>query len=187
MHKLLLAVLLSFTTTLGSPPQPTPEPSPQQYLSVIPPKQINCLAEAIYHEARGEPILGQVAVGMVVLNRTQTREFSGTICDVVYAKNQFTWTATPHRQPSGPEFVFAQNLATSLIRCTNDEVCSNYIPPYLKSITFFSVGGFRNKNLNYVATIGMHRFYRFSDEYNENKKNDLLRKYPWASCLDLRA
>jgi hypothetical protein len=41
-----------------------------------------CLAQAIYFEARGEPLDGQVAVAEVVLNRVQDRRFPGTVCGV---------------------------------------------------------------------------------------------------------
>ena len=41
-----------------------------------------CLAEAIYFEARGEPIEGQVAVAEVVLNRVDDRRYPKTVCGV---------------------------------------------------------------------------------------------------------
>src|SRR5690606_29914794 len=47
-------------------------------------KELNCLATAIYFEARGESYRGQVAVGQVVLNRVQHRLYPSTICGVVY-------------------------------------------------------------------------------------------------------
>ena len=42
-----------------------------------------CLTEAIYFEARGEPIKGQVAVAEVILNRKASPEFPSSICGVV--------------------------------------------------------------------------------------------------------
>jgi N-acetylmuramoyl-L-alanine amidase len=45
--------------------------------------QLVCLAENIYHEARGQSIQGQVAVAMVTLNRVKSDMFPNTICDVV--------------------------------------------------------------------------------------------------------
>ena len=36
------------------------------------PAEATCLAEAVYHEARNEPIKGQIAVAQVVLNRRQS-------------------------------------------------------------------------------------------------------------------
>lgn len=42
-----------------------------------------CLAEAIYHEARGEPLVGQIAVAEVVLNRRDSGRYPDTVCGVV--------------------------------------------------------------------------------------------------------
>jgi len=42
-----------------------------------------CLAEAIYFEARGEPALGQMAVGQVIINRANNPAYPRKICDVV--------------------------------------------------------------------------------------------------------
>ena len=47
-------------------------------------KAEKCLAEAIYFEARGEPVRGQMAVAQVVLNRTFSGYYPGTVCGVVY-------------------------------------------------------------------------------------------------------
>lgn len=43
-----------------------------------------CLAEAIYFEARGESIAGQMAVGEVVMNRVDDPRFPRTICEVTH-------------------------------------------------------------------------------------------------------
>ncbi len=43
-----------------------------------------CLATAIYHEARGEPEQGQLAVVDVILNRVNSSRYPDTICGVVY-------------------------------------------------------------------------------------------------------
>jgi spore germination cell wall hydrolase CwlJ-like protein len=47
-------------------------------------KAEKCLAEAVYFEARGEPVLGQVAVAQVVLNRAFSGKYPSTVCGVVY-------------------------------------------------------------------------------------------------------
>ncbi|MBK8084994.1 MAG: cell wall hydrolase [Devosia sp.] len=43
-----------------------------------------CLAQAIYHEARGEPREGQLAVANVVINRAMSKKYPSTICGVVF-------------------------------------------------------------------------------------------------------
>lgn len=45
--------------------------------------ELTCLALNIYHEARGEPFEGRLAVAHVVLNRVADRRFPRTICAVV--------------------------------------------------------------------------------------------------------
>lgn len=42
-----------------------------------------CLAQAIYYEARSEPVLGQYAVAGVVLNRVDDPRYEDTVCEVV--------------------------------------------------------------------------------------------------------
>ena len=54
-------------------------------------RQINCLALNVYHESRGESVEGQIAVANVTLNRVEHDNWPGTVCDVVYQKNQFSW------------------------------------------------------------------------------------------------
>ena len=48
------------------------------------------LAKTIYAEGRGEPYIGQVAIGAVVLNRVRSAQFPNTISGVVYQKHAFT-------------------------------------------------------------------------------------------------
>jgi N-acetylmuramoyl-L-alanine amidase len=49
-----------------------------------------CLALNVYHEARGEPIDGQLLVAETVINRSVQRNQS--VCEVVYATKQYSWT-----------------------------------------------------------------------------------------------
>lgn len=52
----------------------------------------DCMALNIYHEARGEPILGQIAVAQVTLNRMELDDYPDTVCGVVWQPWQFSWT-----------------------------------------------------------------------------------------------
>ena len=45
--------------------------------------ELRCLAEAIYFEARGEPLNGQYAVGEVIINRSLSQLFPNSICSVI--------------------------------------------------------------------------------------------------------
>lgn len=52
-----------------------------------------CLALNIYHEARGEPLEGQIAVAYVTDNRA--KRDPKNYCKVVYDRKQFSWTSAP--------------------------------------------------------------------------------------------
>ncbi len=50
---------------------------------------VNLLAHLIHGESRGEPYVGQVAVGAVVLNRVNNSNFPNTIAGVIYQRGAF--------------------------------------------------------------------------------------------------
>lgn len=50
-----------------------------------------CLAQAIYFEARGEPLDGQLAVGQVVVNRSHSGLYPADYCSVVTQPAQFSF------------------------------------------------------------------------------------------------
>lgn len=65
-------------------------------------KEIECLAQNIYFEAKSESLKGQIAVGLVTINRVLSEKYPNTICEVVWQKRkhpktgkwvaQFSWT-----------------------------------------------------------------------------------------------
>lgn len=59
---------------------------------------LECMALNLYHEARGEDPVGIIAVGKVVINRVNSKQFPNTICKVVKQggqkrryRCQFSW------------------------------------------------------------------------------------------------
>lgn len=54
-------------------------------------REQDCLASAVYFEARGEPLKGQLAVADVVLNRVASSRYPDTICEVVEQPMQFSF------------------------------------------------------------------------------------------------
>ncbi len=53
--------------------------------------EIECLAGAVYFEAKSETLEGQLAVGRVVVNRARSGRFPGSYCGVVYQRSQFSF------------------------------------------------------------------------------------------------
>ncbi len=52
---------------------------------------IMCLALNIYHEARGEPLAGQLAVGFSTMNRVTDKRYPDTLCGVVKQAKYHDW------------------------------------------------------------------------------------------------
>lgn len=65
-----------------------PEGAHPNYAELIEPEEMTreqrCLAEAVYFEARSEPLEGQAAVAQVVLNRVKSGLYPKSVCGVVY-------------------------------------------------------------------------------------------------------
>lgn len=53
--------------------------------------ELHCLAGAVYFEARGEPLAGQLAVAQVIINRTEDGRFPTSYCGVVAQPGQFSF------------------------------------------------------------------------------------------------
>lgn len=55
-------------------------------------QELKCLADNVYHEARGESLEGRYAVIFATLERVLHKRFPKTICGVVHQPWQFSWT-----------------------------------------------------------------------------------------------
>ena len=50
-----------------------------------------CMALNMYHEAKNQSMLGQIAVGQVVMNRVEDSRFPNNVCDVVKQGLTYKW------------------------------------------------------------------------------------------------
>ena len=58
---------------------------------------LTCLALNIYFEARNQPVMGQIGVSMVVLNRVNSTDYPDNVCDVIYQGKHSKITGMPFR------------------------------------------------------------------------------------------
>ena len=54
-------------------------------------REIECMASAIYFEAKSETLAGQLAVGRVITARANSGRFPASYCGVVFQKSQFSF------------------------------------------------------------------------------------------------
>lgn len=96
----LVLVLTPTVAVLSAKPTPTSpalEPIVVTATAVVikqkqpDPEEVFCLAQNVYHEARGEDLSGQVAVAHVTMNRVKSEKFPNTICEVVYQARYSKW------------------------------------------------------------------------------------------------
>lgn len=79
-------------------------------------RKVDCLAKNMYFEAKGESRRGQLAVAHVTINRTHSSAYPSKICDVVYQKNQFSWTNTKARIRDFTHYEQIRRLAYDVIQ-----------------------------------------------------------------------
>lgn len=144
-------------------------PPPREPFQNVSEEEQKCLAQAIYFEARGEPVDGQQAIGDVVLNRVRSESYPDSVCGVVWQgvprsgipdrlfRCQFSFACdglpeTPH---NGPAWKQAMEIAwvmlhTGMRGSLHDNVLyyhAEYVSPAWARAMF------------QVAQIGKHVFY----------------------------
>lgn len=114
---------------------------------------VDCLTEAIYFEARGEPEAGKIAVAASVLNRSRIKNKS--LCEIVYAPNQYSWTAKKPKVREPDAYLYAQKLAA---RLASGQI--KYDRRITHFVDFQSSGKLRwTASLKKLYIIGQHLFF----------------------------
>lgn len=113
------------------------------------------LSKIIHAESQGEPFIGKIAVGNVVLNRVDSHEFPSTIYDVIFDRKngvQFSPTADGAiNQTAGEESILAAKLCLEDTRLSDDIL---YFLNQKMATNFWIV-----HNCDFVVSIGGHDFY----------------------------
>lgn len=77
---------------------------------------LDCLTKNIYYEAGVESNVGKFAVGHVTVNRLKTGYWGNSICKVVYAKKQFSWTMVKKLpRPNGELWAESEEVARKVL------------------------------------------------------------------------
>jgi spore germination cell wall hydrolase CwlJ-like protein len=128
-------------------------------------KELNCLATAIYFEARGESERGQIAVGQVVLNRVAHKLYPSTICSVVFQNQHrrnacqfsFACDGMPERVSDSKSWETAERIANGVaagdLYLTEIGYSTHYHATY--------VYPHWAPRMTKVTKIGLHVFYHF--------------------------
>ncbi len=112
-----------------------------------------CLARAVYFEARGEPLEGQLAVAQVILNRVASGRFAATVCGVVNQRGQFSFDRS--RTPAdGRDWRTAKAIAAIAATAAWDAMAPRATAFHATRVNAAWT------SMHKVGTIGNHVFYR---------------------------
>ena len=152
---------------LPTPAPGVPPPSPAQRLNLDAKeyaKAERCLANAVYWEARSEPVRGQMAVAQVVMNRVFSPFYPNDVCGVVYQNAhrhlscQFTFACDGKRKTITERGHWAR--ANRIAKQTLDGQI--YVAEVGKSTHYHAayVNPIWNREMKKLVRFGLHSFYR---------------------------
>jgi len=156
---------------LRSTPRPSGKPAKfsysREYLAALPAasggKDLACLSEALYFEARGESVKGQFAVAEVILNRVDNPRFPDTVCAVINQGTgrkfacQFTYTC------DGRKEIVSEPLAWDRVSKVARIMLDGGERSLTSGATHYHTTAVRprwSRVFPLTTTIGVHRFYR---------------------------
>jgi N-acetylmuramoyl-L-alanine amidase len=121
-------------------------------------EQTNCLATAVYFEARGESVEGQLAVARVVMNRASSGRYPPDWCSVVKQPAQFSFVRHgefPYADTNSDAWKKAEAVAQL--------AAANVVPSIGSDVLWYHatyVAPSWGHRLNMAEKIGLHIFYR---------------------------
>lgn len=139
-------------------------------------QNIECVVEAVYHEARGEPQDGWKAVIEVILNRSNMSEYPNSLCEVVHQNKQFSYRNGDKKnnlQYNEPKKLY-EITKTVYEHLYNIDVHPKHkiLPDCVSHYDgkSFKKPSWANKMIM-VKEIAGHQFYCKKNNYNNNKKS----------------
>ena len=118
----------------------------------------DCLANAVYFEARGESLEGQLAVAEVVLNRARSGRYPATWCGVVTQHAQFSFVRGG-RIPAADRSSEAWKRAVAIARIAQ-QGSNRLLAPNVLWYHANYVSPSWGRRLSRSSVIGAHIFYR---------------------------
>lgn len=118
--------------------------------------ELRCLATGVYFESKGEPLAGQLAVADVIINRSQSGRFPGSVCSVLTQRGQFSFVRGG-KLPSVNRSSKAWRTAVAVARVAQAEAWES---PTDGALFFHARYVSPRWRLAKVGSVGNHIFYR---------------------------
>jgi spore germination cell wall hydrolase CwlJ-like protein len=155
-----------------------------------PARDLDCLTDAVYFEARGETPRGQAAVAQVVMNRVANPKFPKTVCGVVFqgaathgCQFSFACDGSMRRSREAAAWTRARRIA--------ERALSGVALADIGKATHFHTTGVQpdwGPQMLRVAQVGLHVFYRFNPHASALQPEDraVFASLPMGPASNLR-
>ena len=117
--------------------------------------ELACLAGAVYFEAKGEPLAGQLAVAEVILNRTRSGRFPTSACSVITQPGQFSFVRGGRMPAVANNALYRTALAVARVA-----LADSWDSPAADAMYFHARHASPGWRRVQVAAIGHQLFYR---------------------------
>lgn len=119
-------------------------------------RELNCLASAIYYEAKSETLNGQLAVGRVIVARSKSGRFPDSYCGVVFQPSQFSFVRG-NSLPATPKASRQWKNAVAVAQIAHEGTWRSPVEGALFFHAAYVSPGWR---LTRMARVDNHVFYR---------------------------
>lgn len=119
-------------------------------------RELNCLAGAIFFEAKSESLAGQLAVGRVVVARSKSGRFPDSYCGVVFQRSQFSFV----RGSAMPAIPKASRQWKNAVAVAQIAHAGSWRSPAEGALFFHAARVSPGWRLARVAKVDNHIFYR---------------------------
>ena len=118
--------------------------------------EMQCLAGAIYFEAKGQTLPGQLAVGRVIVRRTKSGRFPESYCGVVYQRSQFSFV----RGRSMPAIATHSRAWQEAVAIAQIADSGSWQSPCEGALYFHAASISPRWHMTRIARVDDHVFYR---------------------------
>lgn len=119
-------------------------------------RELHCLAGAIYFEARGESLAGQLAVGRVIIERANSGRFPDSYCGVVFQRSQFSFVRGNHM----PRIRYGSQAWRNAVAMAQIAHTGSWQSPVEGALFFHAARISPGWRLTRMARVDNHVFYR---------------------------
>lgn len=158
--------------------QPADKPIPQviepekQSDVQINKREVQCVRQALWHEARGEGEEGIKAVLSVIVNRTKSKHYPDTFCEVIHQPKQFSYVDELRQQgkPLTPKVKESEQEVYSYIdELAHEAVQEKFVTTLPRDVLWYThtrINNYWTRTKEVVARVGKHKFFAKKEKQN---------------------